>query len=84
MIARMNCGIGEEFLPNANQRFEIRIETNDTKLFKSVDKALSAYKDGKHGATIVLLQSNIDETELKQSVPMLDEFALVKINVVEK
>ncbi len=26
---RLNCGIGEEFLPNPNQKFEIKIETNE-------------------------------------------------------
>lgn len=53
-------------------------------MFKGLDKALSAYKDGKHGATLVLIQSNIDESELKQNVPMLDEFPLIKFNVAEK
>ena len=32
IIKRLNCGIGEEFLPAANQKFEIKIETNETKV----------------------------------------------------
>jgi hypothetical protein len=28
----LKCGIEEEFLPNANQKFEIKIETNDAKV----------------------------------------------------
>lgn len=83
-MKRLNCGIGEEFLPNANQKFEIKIETNETKVYKALDKALSAYKDAKHGPTLLLLQSNVDENELKQQVPMLDEFPIIKINVAEK
>lgn len=31
-LFRLNCGIGEEFLPNANQKFEIKIEINETKV----------------------------------------------------
>lgn len=84
MLNRLNCGIGEEFLPNANQKFEIKIETTDVKVYKALDKALSAYKDAKHGPTLIMLQSNVDELELKQNVPMLNEFPLIKVNVAEK
>jgi hypothetical protein len=45
---------------------------------------LSTYKDEKRGATLILLQSNIDEAELKQNAPSLDEFPLIKLNVAEK
>ena len=54
------------------------------KIFKALDKALLSYKDGKHGPTLVLLQSNIDEIELKQNLPTLDEFPIIRVNVVEK
>lgn len=53
-------------------------------MYKALDKALSMYKDEKRGATFVMLQSNIDELELKQHVPTLDEFPIIKINVTEK
>ena len=80
----MKCGIEEEFLPAPNPKFEVKIEINDQKVYKSLDKSLSAYKDEKRGATILLLQSNIDEAELKKSVPSIDDFPIIKINVQEK
>jgi hypothetical protein len=49
-----------------------------------LERALSAYKDEKRGSTMILLQSNISEAELKENVPILDEFPLVKFNVTEK
>jgi hypothetical protein len=45
---------------------------------------LAAYKDEKRGATLVLLQSNIDEAELKKNVGALNDFPIVKVNVQEK
>ncbi len=71
-------------MPNANHKFDIKIETNDTKAYKALERALSQYKDDKRGPTYLLLQSNIDELELKQTVPILDEFPIIKINVPEK
>jgi hypothetical protein len=32
ILHRLKCGIEDEFLPNANQKFEIKIETNDAKV----------------------------------------------------
>jgi hypothetical protein len=49
-----------------------------------LEKALSAYKDEKRGATFLLLQSNVDEIELKKNVPIIDEFPIIKINVQER
>jgi DNA polymerase epsilon subunit 1 len=81
---RVNAGIGEEFLPSASQKFDIKVETNEAKVYKALERSLSAYKDEKRGATMILLQSNIDDTELKENVPTLDEFPIVKFNVAEK
>ncbi|RNA10734.1 DNA polymerase epsilon catalytic subunit A [Brachionus plicatilis] len=81
---RLNCGIGEEFLPNASQKFEIKIEINEAKVYKTLDKIFSAYKDEKRGSTIILLQSNVEELELKENVPRLEDFPIIKFNIAEK
>jgi DNA polymerase epsilon subunit 1 len=81
---RLNCGIDEDLLPNANYKFEIKIETNEGKLFKALDRSLSLYKDEKRGSTLLLLQSNIDESTLKANIPLIDDFPIVKINVQER
>jgi DNA polymerase epsilon subunit 1 len=81
---RSKIGISSDLLPNANYKFEIKIETNETKIYKALDRALAAYKDEKRGATYIALQSNIDDVELRESVPIIDDFPIVKINVKEK
>ena len=59
-------------------------KVNEQKVYKALDKSLQMYKDEKRGATYLLLQSNIAEKELKQHVPMLDEFPVVNVNVKER
>jgi DNA polymerase epsilon subunit 1 len=81
---RVKIGVGSELLPTTNYKFEIKIETNEVKVYKALDRALSAYKDEKRGATYIALQSNIDETELRKSVPVLDDFPIVRLNIKEK
>ncbi len=81
---RINCGIEEDLLPNANHKFDVKIETNDQKVYKALEKSLQMYKDEKRGSTYLLLQSNIDEADLKHSVPILDDFPLIGINVKER
>ena len=81
---RLKCGISEEFLPNQNQKFDVKIEINEQKVYKALDRCLATYKDEKRGATLVLLQSNVDEVELKKNVSALNDFPLVKVNVPEK
>lgn len=71
-------------MPSSNQKFDVKVEINDSKVYKALEKALSAYKDEKRGATFLLLQSNVDEAELKKNVPIIDEFPIIKINVQEK
>jgi DNA polymerase epsilon subunit 1 len=53
-------------------------------VYKALERALSSYKDEKRGSTILLLQSNIDEIELKKNVPIIDDFPIIKINVQER
>ena len=83
-LFRLKCGISEEFLPNPNQKIDVKIETNDQKVYKALDRCLASYKDEKRGATLVLLQSNVDEIELKKNVSALNDFPIVKVNVQEK
>ena len=62
----------------------MKIEINEQKVYKALDRCLSAYKDEKRGATLVLLQSNVDDVELKKNVSSLNDFPIVKVNVQEK
>jgi DNA polymerase epsilon subunit 1 len=81
---RLKCGVEEDLLPSANHKFDVKVEVNEQKVYKALDKSLQMYKDEKRGATYLLLQSNIAEKELKQHVPMLDEFPVVNVNVKER
>ena len=81
---RIQAEIDETFLPSASQKFEVKIEVNEAKIYKALERSLSAYKDEKRGATMILLQSNLNEADLKQNCPVLDEFPLVKLHVTEK
>ncbi len=71
-------------MPNQNQKFDVKIEVNEQKVYKALDRCLAAYKDEKRGATLVLLQSNVDDVELKKNVSTLNDFPIVKVNVQEK
>ena len=81
---RLKCGIAPELLPAENHKFEIKVDINDTKIYKALDKALSSYKDEKRGATLIALQSNLVESEFLQNVPALNGFPIIKLNVQEK
>lgn len=81
---RVNSGIQEQFLPSSELTFDIKVETNESKIYKALDKVLSAYKEQKRGATMILLQSNLNDSELRQNCPTLDEFPIVRFNVTEK
>ena len=83
-LIRLKCGISEEFLPSQNQKFDVKIEINEQKVYKALDRSLAAYKDEKRGATLILLQSNIDESELKKQIGALNDFPIVKVNAQEK
>ena len=54
------------------------------KVYKALERALSSYKDEKRGSTFLLLQSNVDEMELKKNVPIIDDFPIIRINVQER
>ena len=42
------------------------------------------YKDEKRGSTVILMQSNMDELELRENMPIVDTFPIVKLHIQEK
>ena len=48
-------------LPPEEMTFDIRIETQRRVVYRSINRVLTGYKDGHHGPTVVLVQSQIGE-----------------------
>ena len=42
------------------------------------------YKDEKRVSTVILMQSNMDELELRENMPIVDTFPIVKLHIQEK
>ncbi|CAL8111322.1 unnamed protein product [Orchesella dallaii] len=81
---RLSRGEPEDSLPEANFTFEIRVEKQSRNIFVGLQRILQAYKDEKRGATSVAVQSLIAFQLWVSSVPLLGEFPLIPIRIVDE
>ncbi|XP_015190647.1 PREDICTED: DNA polymerase epsilon catalytic subunit A isoform X2 [Polistes dominula] len=75
--------IGEDkvkILPNG-MKFIVKVETNLQQVYRVLQASLQAYKNEKHGNTIIILQTSIDRTTLTSEMPLLHEFPLINTHV---
>ncbi|XP_043487163.1 DNA polymerase epsilon catalytic subunit 1 isoform X1 [Polistes fuscatus] len=75
--------IGEDkvkILPDG-MKFVVKVETNFQQVCRVLQAALQAYKNEKHGNTILILQTAIDRTTLTSEMPLLHEFPLIDTHV---
>ncbi|KOC70592.1 DNA polymerase epsilon catalytic subunit A [Habropoda laboriosa] len=74
---------GEEklkYLPESMQ-FVLRFETNFQHLCRTLQAALTAYKNEGHGPTIFITQTALDKTVLLTQMPLLNDFPLISTHV---
>lgn len=67
-------------LPKTMQ-FVVQIETNFQQVCRTLQAALTTYKNEGHGATIIINQTALDRTMLTTEMPLLNEFPLVNTHV---
>ncbi|XP_033227375.1 DNA polymerase epsilon catalytic subunit A isoform X2 [Belonocnema kinseyi] len=73
----------EESLKNTPDamHFEVKIETDLQKVYKAIQVALKNYKNEMKGATVLVLQTPMDVPVVTNSMPMLNEFPVVKTHI---
>ncbi|EGI59695.1 PREDICTED: DNA polymerase epsilon catalytic subunit A [Acromyrmex echinatior] len=67
-------------LPEIMQ-FMIQTETNFQHVCRTLQTALTTYKNEKHGATIIINQTALDKTVLTTEMPLLNDFPLISTHV---
>ncbi|XP_067207203.1 DNA polymerase epsilon catalytic subunit 1 isoform X2 [Linepithema humile] len=67
-------------LPKTMQ-FTIQTETSFQQVCRTLQTALTTYKNESHGATIIINQTALDRTALTTEMPLLNEFPLVSTHV---
>ena len=70
-------------LPEADYNFEIKIETEARQVYRQIQKALTAYKDEKRGPTLIAVQALMDFPSLTSAMPVLADFPLVPIHIMD-
>ncbi|XP_024876270.1 DNA polymerase epsilon catalytic subunit A [Temnothorax curvispinosus] len=67
-------------LPKTMQ-FVVQVETNFQQVCRTLQAALTTYKNEAHGATIIINQTALDRTVLTTEMPLLNDFPLVSTHV---
>ncbi|RMC06098.1 hypothetical protein DUI87_17643 [Hirundo rustica rustica] len=75
--------VGKELLPPDKHTFEVRAETDPKAIYRGVQRLLLGYKDERRGPTLVAVQSNWDLKLLVSGIPIMEEFPLVPIRLVD-
>ncbi|KAF2978236.1 hypothetical protein EK904_005544 [Melospiza melodia maxima] len=75
--------VGKELLPPDKHTFEVRAETDPKAIYRGVQRLLLGYKDERRGPTLVAVQSNWDLKQLASGIPIMEEFPLVPIRLVD-
>ncbi|XP_066545416.1 DNA polymerase epsilon catalytic subunit A [Amia ocellicauda] len=74
---------GEELLPPEKHAFEVRAEKDAKTIHRALQRALLNYKEERRGPTLIAVQSNWDLRRLAAGMPVLEEFPVVPVHVVD-
>ncbi|XP_041470272.1 DNA polymerase epsilon catalytic subunit A-like isoform X2 [Lytechinus variegatus] len=72
-----------ELLPREDHTFDIVVEKDMKKAYRTIHRLLLAYKDEKRGPTFISVQASLSNRELVRSIPAMEEFPLVKLHIAE-
>ncbi|XP_047418330.1 DNA polymerase epsilon catalytic subunit A isoform X1 [Sciurus carolinensis] len=76
--------VGPELLPPPRHTFEVRAETDLKTICRAIQRFLLAYKEERRGPTLIAVQSSWELQRLASEIPVLEEFPLVPVRVVDK
>ncbi|KAM8886760.1 DNA polymerase epsilon catalytic subunit A [Spinachia spinachia] len=74
----------EDLLPPEKHNFEVRAENDAKAINRALQRILLNYKDERRGPTLVAVQSNWDLRRLAAAMPVLEEFPVVPVHVVDE
>uniref|UniRef100_A0A8C4T9X8 DNA polymerase epsilon catalytic subunit n=1 Tax=Erpetoichthys calabaricus TaxID=27687 RepID=A0A8C4T9X8_ERPCA len=76
--------VGEDLMPPDKHNFEVRAENDPKTVYRALQRALLNYKDERRGPTLIAIQSNWDLKRLSSGMPVLEEFPVVPVHVVDE
>ncbi|XP_062890220.1 DNA polymerase epsilon catalytic subunit A isoform X2 [Mobula hypostoma] len=75
--------LDEELLPPDKHTFEVRAEKDSKQVYRAIQRLILSYKDERRGPTLIAVQSKWDLKRLTNGMPILDDFPLVPVNVID-
>nr|XP_023689121.1 DNA polymerase epsilon catalytic subunit A [Paramormyrops kingsleyae]XP_023689122.1 DNA polymerase epsilon catalytic subunit A [Paramormyrops kingsleyae]XP_023689123.1 DNA polymerase epsilon catalytic subunit A [Paramormyrops kingsleyae] len=74
----------EELLPPEKHTFEVRAESDPKAIDRALQRLLLNYKEERRGPTLIAIQSNREPRRLAAAMPVLEEFPVVPVHVVDE
>ncbi|KAI4820988.1 hypothetical protein KUCAC02_028941 [Chaenocephalus aceratus] len=74
----------EELLPPEKHNFEVRAENDPKAIYRALQRILLNYKEERRGPTLIAVQSNWELRRLAAGMPVLEEFPVVPVHVVDE
>ncbi|KAM9360448.1 DNA polymerase epsilon catalytic subunit A [Symphorus nematophorus] len=74
----------EELLPPEKHNFEVRAENDVKAIYRALQRILLNYKEERRGPTLIAMQSNWELRRLAAGMPVLEEFPVVPVHVVDE
>ncbi|KRZ35611.1 DNA polymerase epsilon catalytic subunit A [Trichinella pseudospiralis] len=73
----------KRIFPEEDYTFKVTMETNVRQVYRSMQRALRSYHDGKHGPTMVAYISSHECDQLISLISSLSYFPVVKLRIVD-
>ncbi|XP_043195220.1 DNA polymerase epsilon catalytic subunit A-like [Amphibalanus amphitrite] len=80
---KLSRGTPADSLPPEELSFQIQLETTEQAAYRSLTRALQAYKDEKRGPTVIAVQSYLEFGALYSVLPIAGDFPLAPIHVAD-
>ncbi|XP_057689041.1 DNA polymerase epsilon catalytic subunit A-like isoform X1 [Corythoichthys intestinalis] len=74
----------EDLLPPDKHNFEVRAENDVKAIYRALQRILLSYKEERRGPTLIAVQSNWDLHRLAAGMPVLEEFPVVPVHVIDE
>ncbi|XP_052824360.1 DNA polymerase epsilon catalytic subunit A-like [Octopus bimaculoides] len=80
--SKVSKGVDEASLPPAGtQNFQVKLDKDINRVYRNVQRILSAYKDEKRGPTFIAIQSSLSFSQLTSAMPEMINFPMVPIHM---
>ncbi|XP_019718434.1 DNA polymerase epsilon catalytic subunit A [Hippocampus comes] len=74
----------EDLLPPEKHNFEVRAENDVKAIYRALQRTLISYKEERRGPTLIAVQSNWELRRLATGMPVLDEFPVMPVHVIDE